>query len=60
VWVFRCDQRRFAGDFVVVDMSEPRPERRWVVVLDLKMGAPFRRARVPVRGTARGAVKIRR
>jgi hypothetical protein len=41
VWVFRCDQRRFAGDFVVVDMSEPRPERRWVVVLDLKMGAPL-------------------
>ena len=22
VWAFRCDQRRFAGDFVVVDMSE--------------------------------------
>jgi hypothetical protein len=41
LWVFRCDQRRFAGDFVVVDMSEPRPERRWVVVLDLKMGAPL-------------------
>jgi hypothetical protein len=41
VWAFRCDQRRFAGDFVVVDMSEPRPERRWVVVLDLKMGAPL-------------------
>ncbi|MCY1078433.1 hypothetical protein [Archangium lansingense] len=41
MWAFRCDQRRFAGDFVVVDMSEPRPERRWVVVLDLKMGAPL-------------------
>jgi hypothetical protein len=41
MWVFRCDQRRFAGDFVVVDMSEPRPARRWVVVLDLKMGAPL-------------------
>lgn len=41
LWVFRCDQRRFAGDFVVVDMSEPRPERRRVVVLDLKMGAPL-------------------
>ncbi|WP_375773630.1 hypothetical protein NR798_23105 [Archangium gephyra] len=41
VWAFRCDQRRFAGDFVVVDMSEPRPERRWVGVLDLKMGAPL-------------------
>lgn len=41
LWVFRCDQRRFAGDFVVVDMSEPRPARRQVVVLDLKMGAPL-------------------
>ncbi|WP_163999182.1 hypothetical protein [Pyxidicoccus caerfyrddinensis] len=41
MWVFRCDQRRFAGDFVVVDMSEPRPARRWVVVLDLKLGAPL-------------------
>ena len=41
VWAFRCDQRRCAGDFIVVDMSEPRPERRWVVVLDLKMGAPL-------------------
>lgn len=41
LWAFRCDQRRFAGDFVVVDMSEPRPARRLVVVLDLKMGAPL-------------------
>jgi hypothetical protein len=41
LWAFRCDQRRFAGDFVVVDMSDPRPERRWVVVLDLKLGAPL-------------------
>ncbi len=41
LWAFRCDQRRFAGDFVVVDMSEPRPARRWVLVLDLKMGAPL-------------------
>jgi len=41
LWAFRCDQRRFAGDFIVVDMSDPRPERRWVVVLDLKLGAPL-------------------
>src|SRR5689334_17783326 len=36
LWVFRCDQRSFAGDFVVVDMSDPRPARRDVLVLDLK------------------------
>ncbi|AKQ65041.1 hypothetical protein A176_001953 [Myxococcus hansupus] len=41
LWVFRCDQRRFAGDFVVVNMAEPRLTRRAVVVLDLKMGAPL-------------------
>jgi len=41
MWVYRCDQRRFCGDFVVVDMSSPAPGRRRVVVLDLKLGAPL-------------------
>jgi len=36
VWVYRANQRRFCGDFVVVDMSA-RPARR-VWVIDLKMG----------------------
>lgn len=36
LWLFRCDQRRFCGDFVVVDMSSPWPDRRRVHVVELK------------------------
>ncbi len=42
LWLFRCNQRRFCGDFVVVDMSSPEPERRRVWVVELKRGAPLR------------------
>ncbi len=42
LWLFRCNQRAFCGDFVVVDMSSPDPERRRVWVVDLKQGAPLR------------------
>ncbi len=41
LWLFRADQRRRCGDFVVVDMSSPSPKRRGVFVLDLKLGAPL-------------------
>ena len=41
-WVFRSNQRAFCGDFVLVDMSSPRPERRRVFVVDLKRGATVR------------------
>lgn len=44
LWVVRTDQRTFSGDFVVVDMSSPRPERRPVLVLELKQGARVRLA----------------
>lgn len=49
LWVFRVHQQRFAGDFVVVDVSSPL--RAWsgmrlpwwdVFVLDLKMNAPLK------------------
>ncbi len=43
LWVFRCNQRKFCGDFVIVDMSSPAPELRRVVVLDLKQGASLKR-----------------
>ncbi|HBP22783.1 MAG TPA: hypothetical protein DEA08_34010 [Planctomycetes bacterium] len=42
LWLFRCNQRAFCGDFVVVDMSSPDPRRRPVWVIDLKRGAPLR------------------
>jgi hypothetical protein len=42
LWLFRSNQRRFCGDFVVVDMSSPVVERRPAWVVDLKLGAPLR------------------
>ena len=41
LWLFRCDQRRFCGDFVVVDMSAPRPVDRRVHLLELKQNEPL-------------------
>lgn len=42
LWLFRSNQRAFCGDFLVVDVSSPRPTRRPAFVLDLKQGAPLR------------------
>ena len=36
LWLYRCNQRRFCGDFVVVDMSAVPPRPIWV--LELKAG----------------------
>ncbi|MCB9749202.1 MAG: hypothetical protein H6713_04250 [Myxococcales bacterium] len=44
LWVFRCNQRLFCGDFIVVDMSSASAElRRRVYVLELKAGEPLKR-----------------
>jgi hypothetical protein len=45
LWLFRVNQRAFAGDFVVVDVSAPCPERRPAIALDLKRGARVREGR---------------
>lgn len=42
LWLYRCHQQRFCGDFVVVDRSSPDPSLRTAWVLDLKRGAPLR------------------
>jgi hypothetical protein len=42
VWLFRCNQRGFCGDFIVVDMSADLTRRRPVVVIELKLGAGLR------------------
>ncbi|MBX2798907.1 MAG: hypothetical protein KTR31_14620 [Myxococcales bacterium] len=42
LWLWRTDPRARAGDFVVVDMSHPRPEGRRTWVIDLKCQAPLR------------------
>jgi hypothetical protein len=42
VWLFRCNQRRFCGDFVAVVMSAGAPERRASCPIELKQRAPLR------------------
>jgi len=43
LWLWRTNQRAFSGDFLLVDMSSPNPQRRPVWVVDLKLYAPLRR-----------------
>ncbi|MCB9598169.1 MAG: hypothetical protein H6719_35980 [Sandaracinaceae bacterium] len=42
IWLFRCNQHAFAGDFVAVDMSSRDPAARKAWGLDLKQGAPIK------------------
>lgn len=42
LWLFRCNQRAFCGDFIAIDLSSARPDRRRVWVLELKRGQPLR------------------
>lgn len=41
VWLFRCNQRRWCGDFIAVDMSPRSPADRLARVMELKTGAPL-------------------
>jgi len=45
LWLFRANQRAFAGDFVVVDVSSPSAEHRSAIVVDLKRGGRLRQGR---------------
>jgi len=38
LWLYRTSQRAFAGDFIVVDVSSPRPASRSVTFIELKTG----------------------
>jgi hypothetical protein len=40
-WLFRCNQKRFCGDFVAIDMSCPDVSGRCARVIELKRGAPL-------------------
>lgn len=42
LWLWRCRQDAFAGDFVAVDMSAESPAERSVFMLELKQGAPIK------------------
>ena len=41
-WLFRCNQTRFCGDFIVVDMSGDSPSQRRLWVLELKANEAVR------------------
>lgn len=49
LWLFRCNQRCYCGDFVVVDMSPPSPKDRVAQVIELKQGATLSIAARPER-----------
>ncbi|MCA9674544.1 MAG: hypothetical protein H6709_08805 [Kofleriaceae bacterium] len=40
LWLYRCNQRHFCGDFLAIDMSAPR--RRTTYALELKAAEPVR------------------
>lgn len=42
LWLYRCNQRRWCGDFVVVDMSARPPRQQPVLVVELKSGAKLK------------------
>lgn len=41
-WLFRTHQRRFAGDFVAIDMASASSARRRAWAIDLKLSAPLK------------------
>ena len=55
LWLFRCDQKSYCGDFAVVDMSSPQVEGRKLYVLELKAGAPLRFAGKGAEGQLRNS-----
>ena len=42
LWIYRCNQRGWCGDFIIIDMSEPEPSRRHGLLLELKSGAALK------------------
>jgi hypothetical protein len=42
LWLWRCNQRRYCGDFIAVDMAPPVAYRA-ARVIELKSGAPLKR-----------------
>ena len=42
LWIFRCNQRGWCGDFIIVDMSEPDASRRRSLLIELKSGAALK------------------
>lgn len=60
LWLFRVNQRAFAGDFVVVDVSSPDVTKRPAIALDLKRGGRIRedRAGIQMQRTDRAIAEL--
>ncbi len=53
LWLFRADQTLGCGDFVVVDMSSPKPRHRPVTAIELKLNSKLREGGHQLRHAAR-------
>lgn len=42
LWLFRCNQRRYCGDFIAVDMASAAVHLRPAYALELKQGEPLK------------------
>ena len=42
LWLFRCNQKRFCGDFIVVDMASAAVHMRPAYALELKQGGELK------------------
>ena len=41
-WAYRCNQKMFCGDFIIVDMSSPDIRRRKCWAIELKQNSPLK------------------
>ena len=53
LWLYRTDQTLGCGDFVVVDMSAPKPRDRRVTAVELKLRSKLRHGGHQLRNAAR-------
>lgn len=58
LWLFRADQTLACGDFVVVDMSAPRPCDRRVTAVELKLRSKLRQGGHQLRHASRALAML--
>lgn len=58
LWLFRADQTLGCGDFVVVDMSAPKPRDRRVTAVELKLRSKLREGGHQLRHASRAVAML--
>lgn len=58
LWLFRADQTLACGDFVVVDMSAPKPRDRRVTAVELKLRSKLREGGHQLRHASRAVAML--